>query len=198
MKTNDMKDIWQSAVNQNVKSYSDPELNEMVIKSARRSMKPIQMGGWLQIVIIAIVIYVTLTLLFFDHSIERKLFDLTGLSILVVCYLLSKRSDHKMNAYHPDMPVKEWLGHRISKLKKTVYMKTRYKVLIMCLAFLSGFGIYLASYIVLKAPFNPFLTALVFVGLAIYFAIVGRSLRRKYKKTLNELEELYKQFEESD
>ena len=66
----------------------------------------------------------------------------------------------------------------------------------MCFAFLLGFGFYVTRQIIMKASFNPLLSGLIFVGLIVYFIIVTRSLNRKHKKTLNELEDLYTQFED--
>jgi multisubunit Na+/H+ antiporter MnhB subunit len=198
METNDIKDIWRSGVDSKIKSYSDYELNEMVIESARKSMKAIQLGGIFQLVVIAVMIYLILTLFFRDNSLEMKLLDFTGLLILFVCSVLWKRSDYKMNKYKYDMPVKEWLEYRIHEIDKTISTKKKYNILIMCLAFLLGFGFHVVHQIILKAPFNPILSGSILVGLIIYFVIVARSLNTKYRKTLEELKELYQQFEESN
>lgn len=196
MKTNDIKNIWKMGTEENIKSYSNPELNEMIVKSAKKAMKPIQLGGFFQLIIIGVVIYLIFTLIYRDNSFEMKLLDFAGLLIILISSLLWKRSDYKMNKC--DMPVKEWLEYRINDLKKIIYLKTKYNIFMLCLAFIAGFGFYVVSQLIIKAPFNPLLSGSIFIGLIIYFVIITRSLNRKYKKALNELEELYKQFEGSN
>lgn len=196
MKTNDIKNIWKMGTEENIKSYSNPELNEMIVKSAKKAMKPIQLGGFFQLIIIGVVIYLIFTLIYRNNSFEMKLLDFAGLLIILISSLLWKRSDYKMNKC--DMPVKEWLEYRINDLKKIIYLKTKYNIFMLCLAFIAGFGFYVVSQLIIKAPFNPLLSSSIFIGLIIYFVIITRSLNRKYKKTLNELEELYKQFEGSN
>lgn len=197
MEKNNLKLIWKIGVNEETKSYSDSELNEMIVKSARKSMKTIQLGGIFQFVIIAVIVYLIVKLFFRDNSLEMKLLDLIGLFILFVCSVLWKRSDYKMNKYKCDIPVKEWLEYRINELNKTIYKKKKYNAFIMCVAFLLGFGFHVVHQIILKVPFDPIISGFILVGLIIYFAIVARSLNKKCRKTLEELKKLYKQFEES-
>lgn len=196
MKNNNLKLIWKIGVNEEAKSYSDSELNEMIVKSTRKSLKAIQLGGIFQFVIIAVVIYLIVILFSRDSGLEMKLFNITGLLILLICSVLWKRSDYKMNKYRYDIPVKEWLEYRINELNKTIYTRKKYNIFIMCLAFLLGFGFHVVHQIILKAPFNPILSGSILVGLIIYFVIVARSLNGKYRETLKELKELHKQFEE--
>lgn len=196
MENNNLKLIWKIGVDGEAKSYSDSELNEMIVKSTRKSLKAIQLGGIFQFVIIAVVIYLIVILFSRDSGLEMKLFNITGLLILLVCSVLWKRSDYKMNKYRYDIPVKEWLEYRINELNKTIYTRKKYNIFIMCLAFLLGFGFHVVHQIILKAPFNPILSGSILVGLIIYFVIVARSLNGKYRETLKELKELHKQFEE--
>lgn len=196
METNDIRNIWKTGIDLNIKSYSNSELNEMIVKSARKSMKSIQLGGIFQLVIIAVMIHLLFILIFRDNSLEMKLLNSTELLFIFICYILWKRSDYKMNKC--DMPVKEWLEYRINKLRKAVYTRTKYNIAVTCVAFLLGFGCYVANQIIAKIPFNPLISGSIFVGLIVYFVVVTRSLTRKYKKTLNELEALYKQFEDSN
>lgn len=193
METNDIKNIWKTGIEENIESYSNSELNEMVVKSARKSMKSIQLGGIFQLVIIAVMVHLLFILIFRDNSFEMKLLNFTELVFIFICCILWKRSDYRMNKC--DMPVKEWLEYRINKLKKIVYTRKKYNIAVTCFAFFLGFGCYVAEQIIMKTPFNLLLSGSIFVGLILYFVVVTRSLTRKYKKTLNELETLYKQLE---
>lgn len=196
METNDIKIIWKMGIAENIKPYSNSELNEIVVKSARKSMKSIQLGGIFQLVIVAVMIYLLFILIFRDNSLEMKLLNFAELLFMLICCIIWKRSDYKMNKC--DMPVKEWLGSRIQELRKAVYARTKYNIAVTCVAFLLGFGCYVANQIIAKIPFNPFISGLIFVGLIVYFLVVTRSLAGKYKKALNELEALYKQLEDSN
>lgn len=194
METNDIKNIWKTGIEANIKSYSNSDLNEMIVKSVRKAMKPIQLGGIFQLVIIAVMAYLVYVLIFRDNVFELKLLNFTEFLFILICYILWKRSDYKMNKC--DMPVKEWLEYRINELKKIVYTRTKYNIAVTCFAFLLGFSCYVAEQIIIKAPFNLLLSGSIFVGLIIYFVVVTRSLTKKYKKTLSELETLYKQIED--
>lgn len=192
MESNNLKLIWKIGVSEETKSYSDSELNEMIVKSAQRSMKAVQLGGIFQFIVIAVIIHLIATLLFRDDTLEIKLLNFTGLLFLAVCFVSWKRSDNKMNKYRCDIPVKEWLEYRINELSKTIYTRKKYNRLFMSLAFLLGFGFHIIHQIILKAPFNPILSVAIFVGLIIYFVIVTRSLNKKYRETLEKLEKLKK------
>lgn len=198
MKENEIKEIWKLGVDSKIKPYSNTELNEIVIRSARKSMKAIQLGGIFQLIVIGVIIYLILVLVLRDNSIEMKLLDLAGLLILFVCAVLWKHSDYKMNKFKYDTPIKEWLEYRINELNKTIYRRKKYNILIMCMAFILGFSFHVIHQIILKKPFNPILSGVVFVGLIIYLAIITYSLNKKHLKTLEELKEIYKQFEESN
>ena len=198
MKENEIKEIWKLGVDSKIKPYSNTELNEIVIRSARKSMKAIQLGGIFQLIVIGVIIYLILVLVLRDNSIEMKFLDLAGLLILFVCAVLWKHSDYKMNKFKYDTPIKEWLEYRINELNKTIYRRKKYNILIMCMAFILGFSFHVIHQIILKKPFNPILSGVVFVGLIIYLAIIAYSLNKKQLKTLDELKEIYKQFGESN
>ena len=193
MKKNNIKEVWKSGINSNIKSYSESELNKIVIKSARKSMKRIQLGGLFQLIIIAIVIYVMHILIFRNNSIEMKLLYIAELIILLGCSLQWKYSDYKMNMYTSDKPVKEWLEYRINEINRKIYLMNKYG---LSLAVLIGFGFHIAHQIILKIHFNPFVSGGILVGLIIYLVLVTRPLNKKLNKALKELKELYKQYEE--
>lgn len=198
MKESNIKELWKSGTDSNTKSYSDSELNEIIVRTAKKSMKAVQLDGVFQYVVIAVVVYLIFTLLFRNNSLEMKLLDFAGLTILLLCAFFWKRSDYKMGTYKCDMPVKEWLEYRINELNKTVYRKRKYNRLIICLSLLLGFGFHVVQQMLVKAPFNPILSGSIFIALVIFCVFITRSLNGKYRKTRDELKELYRQFEESN
>lgn len=195
MEENDLKKLWRQGANKAIKEYSEAELNRIVLASARKSMGLIQPKGWFQVVIIGVMVW-GLVNSFLRKSPELRWLDWTGALIILVCYVVWKRSAYKMNRYMCDKPIKEWLAYRIGEVEKTMNYTAKYNGLIYVGAFLLGFGFYVATQLVLKVPFNPWVSIPVFVGLLVYLLVVKRSLHKKYTRTLKELKELYNKLDE--
>lgn len=196
MEDNDLKQVWKAGIRKEISAYSDTELNEMVLKSARKSMKAIQPTGLFQIVIIAVMVYCVWNLFFRHQSMEMKLVDAAGLAILAVCYFLWKRKAYQMNRHTCDKPMKAWLEERIREVEKNTRRSTLYTILTLGAAFVLGFSFYVVTEWLLQRPFNPWWGGGVFIGLLVYLLLAYRSLSKKYRKTLEELKALYHQFEE--
>lgn len=198
MGTNDIKDIWKTGVVENIRSYSEEELNKMVVKSARKSIKVIYPGIIFRFVIIAIIVYLITILLLGKYSTERMLLDLGALMIISVSYFFWERSAFKMREYTNGKPVKEWLEYRIREIEKSITFITKYNWIVYSCSFLSAIGFYILYQIVANATPNILNIIVIPIGIFIYLLIVTRASNRNYRKTLHELEELYKQFEESN
>lgn len=198
MKTNDIKDIWKTGVEEYIRSYSEEELNEMVVKSARKSIKAIYPGTIFRLVIIAIIVYLIATLLLSRHSTEHMLIDLSALIILSVSYFFWERSAFKMRKYTNGKPVKEWLEYRIKEIEKSITFNVKYDLVVYACSFLFAIGFYVLYQIVKNITPSILTVILIPLGLIIYFLIVRRPLNRNYQRTLHELKDLYKQFEDSN
>lgn len=198
METNDIKDIWKTGVEENIRSYSDEELNEMVVKSARKSIKVIYPGIIFRLVIIAIIVYLITILFLGKYSTERMLLDLGALMIISVSYFFWERSAFKMREYTNGKPVKEWLEYRIREIEKSITFIAKYNWIVYSCSFLSAIGFYILYQIVANATPNILNIIVIPIGIFIYLLIMTRASNRNYRKTLHELEELYKQFEESN
>lgn len=196
MEENDLKQVWKGGVQKEISGYSPTELNEMVLKSARKSMKAIQPTGAFQVIVIVVMALCVWNIFFRHQSFEMRLLDAAGLLILSVCYFFWKRSAYKMNRYTSNKPMKEWLEDRIREVEKTTKRRRVYNILTLAAAFILGFSFYIVSQVLLKVPFNPWVSGSLFIVLLIYLVVVQHSLRKKYRKTLEELEALHKQFEE--
>ena len=57
METNDIKDIWKTETVKEMKPYSEEELNEIVVKSVRKSIKTVYPGTIFRLVVIAVIVY---------------------------------------------------------------------------------------------------------------------------------------------
>jgi hypothetical protein len=196
METNDIKSIWKTGVEESIKPYSEEELNEMAVKSARKSIKAVYPGTIFRLVIIAVIVYFIATLLFREQSQKKMFLDMGGLAILSISYFLWERSAYKMRKYTNGKPVKEWLAYRIKEMEKSIKFSTKYDVLMYACSFLFAIGFYVFYQIEANIPPGILSVIVIPLGIIIYLLIVRRSLNRNYQKALHELKTLYKQFEE--
>ncbi len=198
METNDTKDIWKTGIEENIRSYSEEELKEMIVKSARKSIKAIYPGIIFRFIVIIIIVYLITTLLLGKHSTEHILIDLSALVILSVSYFFWERSAFKMRKYTNGKPVKEWLEYRIKEIEKSITFTAKYNWIIYGSSLLGAIGFYVLYQI--EANVTPNILNIIVIppGLVIYLLIVKRSLNRNYQKTIHELKDLYKQFEDSN
>lgn len=195
MENNNLKKMWKSKIDSNIKSYSDKELSTIIVKSAQKSIKKTQPRGILRIIVICIVVYLIVKLIVGNNSLEIKVIDSCALLILSISYFLWERSAYIMNKYRFDMPVKEWLEYRIREVEKSIRIKKKYGLFIYGGAVILGssFGIIPLFF---RETFD-FLTAIALLSFTIIFVvIISQSMNKNYNKTLSELKELYKQFEE--
>ena len=198
METNDIKDIWKTETVKDMKPYSEEELNEIVVKSVRKSIKTVYPGTIFRLVVIAVIVYLIATLFLREQSMEGMLLDVSALVILSVSYLLWERSAYKMRKYTNSKPVKEWLEYRIKEFENTIRFNTKYNLVIYACSFLFSIGFYVFYQITVNVTPGILTVIIIPLGLIIYLLIVRRSINRNYQKALDELKELYKQFEESN
>ena len=198
MEAHDIKETWKEGVEKNIKPYPEEKLNEMVIKSARKSIKTVYPGTVFRLVVVAVVVYLIVMLFIREQSMERAYVDIAALAVLSVSYFLWERSAYRMREYTNGMAVKEWLEYRIKEVEKSVKFNTKYGWIVYTCSFLSAIGFYV-FYLMAMNITPGILNVVVFpLGIAIYLLIIDRSLGRNYRKTLRELKDLYKQFEVED
>lgn len=198
MEANDIKNIWKTGVEENIRSYSEGELNEMIVKSARKSIKSIYPGIISRFVIIAIIVHIITTLFLGKYSTERMLLNLSVLIVISVSCFLWERSAFKMRKYTNGKPVKEWLEYRIKEIEKSIKFSAKYNWIVYSCSFLSAIGFYILYQIEANVAPNILNIIVIPIGIFIYLLIATRSLNRNYQKTIRELKELYKQFEDSN
>ncbi|GAB1358765.1 hypothetical protein MASR1M31_05440 [Porphyromonadaceae bacterium] len=198
MEANDIKDIWEAGVERNIKPYSEKEINEMVVKSARKSINTVYPGTIFRLVVIAVIVYLAATILFKEQSAEKTFLDMAALVITAVSYSIWERSAYKMKRYTNGMSVKEWLEYRIMEIEKEIKFSSKYNWVIYCCSFLCAIGIYVLYQIVSNTTPSILSVIITPLGIIIYVLIVRRSLNRNYKKTLHELKGIYEQFEDSN
>ncbi|MBW9280035.1 hypothetical protein [Bacteroides fragilis] len=198
MEAHDIKETWKAGVEKNIKPYPEEKLNEMVIKSARKSIKTVYPGTVFRLVVVAVVVYLIVMLFIREQSMERAYVDIAALAVLSVSYFLWERSAYRMRKYTNGMAVKEWLEYRIKEIEKGVKFNTKYGWIVYTCSFLLAIGFYVFYLIVMNITPGILNVIVVPLGIAIYLLIIDRSLGRNYRKTLRELKDLYKQFEVED
>ena len=198
MEAHDIKETWKAGVEKNIKPYPEEKLNEMVIKSARKSIKTVYPGTVFRLVVVAVGVYLIVMLFIREQSMERAYVDIAALAVLSVSYFLWERSAYRMRKYTNGMAVKEWLEYRIKEVEKDVKFNTKYGWIVYTCSFLSAIGFYVFYLMAMNITPGILNVVVVPLGIAIYLLIIDRSLGRNYRKTLRELKDLYKQFEVED
>ena len=198
MEAHDIKETWKAGVEKNIKPYPEEKLNEMVIKSARKSIKTVYPGTVFRLVVVAVVVSLIVMLFIREQSMERAYVDIAALAVLSVSYFLWERSAYRMRKYTNGMAVKEWLEYRIKEVEKDVKFNTKYGWIVYTCSFLSAIGFYVFYLMAMNITPGILNVVVVPLGIAIYLLIIDRSLGRNYRKTLRELKDLYKQFEVED
>lgn len=198
MEAHDIKETWKAGVEKNIKPYPEEKLNEMVIKSARKSIKTVYPGTVFRLVVVAVVVYLIVMLFIREQSMERAYVDIAALAVLSVSYFLWERSAYRMRKYTNGMAVKEWLEYRIKEVEKSVKFNTKYGWIVYTCSFLSVMGFYVFYLMAMNITPGILNVVVVPLGIAIYLLIIDRSLGRNYRKTLRKLKDLYKQFEVED
>ncbi|MDY5435062.1 hypothetical protein [Bacteroides pyogenes] len=196
METTDIKNIWNKGVQETFKPYSDKELNKMIVKSARKSINKVYPETVFRFAVIAVLVYLFATLCLRKQSVEGMIIDIAALIVLSVSYFLWELSAYKMRKYTIGRPVKEWLEYRIKEMEKNIKFNTKYdKVMYIC-SFLIAIAFYGMRQIAANVIPDILTAIIVLIVIAIYILVVRRSLNQNYQKALNELKELYRQFEE--
>lgn len=198
METNDIKETWKAGIERTIKPYPEERLNEMVVNSARKSIKtciPELFSGLLSLPWPFSSSYHSSIK---EQNATRMYLDMGALAVLSVSYFLWERSAYKMRKYTHGMPVKEWLEYRIKEIEKSIRFNTKYDWIVYTCSFLSAIGFYV-FYLMATNVVPGILNVIVIpLGMCIYLLIIKRSLKRNYRKTLQELKELYRQFEIED
>lgn len=195
MEAHDIKETWKAGVEKNIKPYPEEKLNEMVIKSARKSIKTVYPGTVFRLVVVAVVVYLIAMLFIREQSMERTYVDIAALAVLSVSYFLWERSAYRMRKYTNGMVIKEWLEYRIKEVEKGVKFNTKYGWIVYTCSFLSAIGFYVFYLMAMNITPGILNVIVIPLGIVIYLWIIRRSFNRNYRRTLRELKELYKQFE---
>ncbi len=196
MKNNSLKDLWESGINEDIRFYSESELNNMVIKCSRKSMQKLHPRWILRTIIILIITFLAWKLVSENEGITLIIFRIILISVLAGSLILMEWSTRKMITYSYDIPVKDWIKNRIGEIERSIRLQKKYDVLIHIIALALSTCTYFFYIYILKITFDliAFIVAL-FVILSCVLAL-RVTVKRHYKKALRSLQQLYNQIEE--
>ncbi|MBK5721180.1 hypothetical protein JGH11_09895 [Dysgonomonas sp. Marseille-P4677] len=196
MKTNDLKDIWKSGVNKNINSYSDRKLNEIIVKSARKSISRIYPSVILMIIIAIVIALLIANITIRNTTIAMRMLDLGVLLFLVISLTLWAQSFLVMKKYKADVPIKNWLEYRIKEIERSLNFNIKYNWLICIISLLAALGYYYLFIWFSGISINPWIIGFVTAGVVVFIFTSRKSVIKKYRQSLEELKELYKQLDE--
>lgn len=195
METNDLKNIWKSGVEKNIRFYSEKELNEMVVKSTRKSLRHIYPSVFF-IVVIAAIVYFIVNIMAGNSTIAIRALNLGFLLLIVVCVVLWIQSFIRMRNYETNMPIKNWLEYRIKEVEKSLNFKIKYNILLCVIGPVAALSYFYLFLWFSNVRADWWLIVGVAACIVVYSVFFQRYVTKNYKKTLKELKDLYKQFEE--
>ena len=196
MEKDNLKLIWKMGVNEDINLYSDQELNNMIIKCARKSMRKIHPRWILRTIVILVVALLLWQISTADGNIRITILRLIILFILTGSMGAMEWSARKMNEYHFNMAVKEWLKSRIDKLEQSIQLQRKYDIAIYIGSFLLGFGTYFMYNYLMNVSFSLLTYIAVFFGFILYLLGCRMMVRKHHKKVLRHLQELYSKLKE--
>ncbi|MEG2478975.1 MAG: hypothetical protein RSA50_01735 [Mucinivorans sp.] len=196
MEDSDLKLLWKSGTLHEAKSYSDIELNTMVVKCAKKSMRKIRPGWILRTVAMLIVIMLLWQIITGYEDVPITILRFVLLLILTGGMAVEEWSMGKMNKYNLDMPVKEWLKFRIDKIEQSILFTRKYDIAVHAGTFVFTLGVFLMYNYLMNVPFNLLIFAAIFIFNFIYILICRMMVRKHHHKVLLQLQELYNKLEE--
>lgn len=196
MENNNLKDMWKTNVKEDIKSYSECEMNELVIKCAKKSIRKIYPGIILKTIIFLITAFLLWGIITENENTPLIIAHFIVLSLLVGLMVVTELSARKMDQYNFDMPVKDWISNRIITIEKDIRFNRKNDILIYVGSLVLGFGIFVIYNYILNVPFNLLIYSAVFIVIALYTLGVRILVNKHYSNTLRNLQNLYKQIEQ--
>ena len=198
MENKEIKSIWNVNIEQKIERYLDAQLEEMVLKNARKAIGKVYGGKWGVIKLVFLMILAIGIVLKYGHAGMGKFWIVTAL-IAVAVLLLQLYSQRKMEHYDYDKPLNEWIESRIKefdrsiRLKKNFWFLTTYGVGLLVLL-----AVFIAMAFMTDITWKELIIAMV-IGLAFMIFSAERARRLTLKRMTearNQLQRLYDQLED--
>ncbi len=198
MESDKIKHIWKNNIEQKIESYSDSEIESIVLKSARKAIGVSYPGVLHTSLLVAIMLF-CLWIGIKYTSPQMHVFWIVCIAITLGAICVSIYSRRKMQKYSVDMPLKEWVESRIREFDRSINLKKRYWFTI---TYGTGFLVLLTTCVMLmltsgftfKRIIIPF--AVGFVFLVVFIEISRRMALKRMAETRKQLQKLYDQLDE--
>ena len=192
MENNDFKNLWKSAVDKHARPYSEDELNVMVVKSAKKSMRKLH-PRWETVSCIIVAGYLLWEIIYKTGNLQLTILFSFLLMLSFASLSLLSFSIWKMNQYKTDMPVKEWLKYRIAAIDKSIRFKKKYGIYINVGTIIFCIGLNVLFCYILYHSFYSFVAA---TAASLSVLVIILLLRKnRYNQVRNYLQSLYEQID---
>ena len=194
MENNGFKDLWKTM---EVSKYSEVELNAIVVKSAKKSMRKIYPGWKFKVALCAFAVgYMLWKIIYSNDNSMLIAFYAFIILLITVSLFFGYFSKWKMNKYRPDIPVKEWLKFRIDELNKSIHFKKKYRIHIYVGIVFLIVGICAVYFYMLLGSLINYSFALA-VAVSLLMLFIFRILwKDRYSEVRDYLQSMYEQLDE--
>lgn len=196
METRDLENIWKGSIEKEIQSFSQEELNNMLLSEAKKGLKKfysIKSNSIILGIVILFLIIITVGRLDDTYLLINNLFILlsaiTGLTLNLYSY-------SKIMNYDAGQPIKEWLKYRIDVLSNATkrfnaYYFTFPLFVVLCnIAVLSFWDDLSFIEVVSSSAFPSKMVSYVIASIvAAYF--LKRYMQKYYKDAIENLQKVY-------
>jgi len=194
MENNEFKNIWKTM---EVSKYSEAELNAIMVKTAKKSMRKIYPGWKVKVALCVFVVSYMLWKIICSNDNSSLIAFYSFIILLIVASLFfGYFSKWKMNKYRPDVPVKEWLKFRIDELNKSIRFQQKHRIHIYVGVVILMVGICATYFYMLLGSLINYSFALA-VGASLLVMVIFRILwKDRYSEVRDYLQSMYEQLDE--
>ena len=194
MENNEFKNLWKTM---EISQYSEAELNTVVVKNAKKSMRKIYPGWKVKVALCAFAVgYMLWKIICSNDNLNLIAFYAFIILLIVASLFFGYFSKWKMNKYRPDVPVKEWLKFRIDELNKSIRFQKKYRIHIYAGIVILIVGICVVYFYLLSGSLINYSFALA-VGASLLMMVIFRILwKDRYSEVRDYLRSMYEQLGE--
>ncbi|MDR0659730.1 MAG: hypothetical protein LBG19_02785 [Prevotellaceae bacterium] len=193
MENDRLKNIWKTSIGTQIDAYSNTELNAMMVKSAKESIRKLYPGWIIVGLCILTVAYLVWKVIAGNEQIAIVVFYLALLCITIVSLVAMLYSLSKMKKYNFSTSVTAWIKYRIEAIDRSIRLKKKYTIYVylFVICILVAFNL-LKIYILHRSLTHVVITAAIELAAVISVLCVSLQYRNKRYVTAREhLQSLY-------
>ena len=195
MENNEIKNLWKNMVDKEVRQYSEAELNVMVVKSARKSMRQLYPGWKVKLALCIFVVCFMLWKIVNTSDLRFVILYTCIVLIITASLIVLFFSMRKMNKYKPDIPVKEWLKFRINEIDKSIRFNKKYRIYVYVGIVIEIVGICAVYFYILTGSLISYPLALAVAVSLLLFVVMLILWKNRHSEVRDYLQSLYEQID---